>query len=98
MWRHRPVVIAVAVCVVILAGLATFAVAQPGVPGGYPQGGGRGPGMGGQQARPAAIAVTAQAVFVVSGSRLYKFDADTLELIAHTEIPAPEPPAGLPQQ
>ncbi|MFQ5811464.1 MAG: hypothetical protein ACE5JM_17740 [Armatimonadota bacterium] len=41
---------------------------------------------------PPAIAVAGDAVFVVRGNMIYKFDAETLELIAHGEIPELEAP------
>ncbi|MGD8240560.1 MAG: hypothetical protein PVH68_18540 [Armatimonadota bacterium] len=56
--------------------------------------GGRGFG-GGPMAMgmmPPAIAVADDAVFVVKGNAIYKFDAETLELIAHAQIPQLEPP------
>ena len=43
-----------------------------------------------------AIAVAGDAVFVVQAGSIYKFDAETLELLAQAEIPRPEMPGGAP--
>jgi len=50
------------------------------------------------QGMPVAIATTPDAVFVVSGRRLYRFDAHSLQLMATGEIPVPQPLAGMPPQ
>jgi len=99
----RPVaVIALAVAAVVLAGIVAFAVAQPAQPGagqGF-QGAGVGPGMMGMRGMRGmgmgtpAIAVSGNAVFVVSANMIYKFDAETLELLAQAEIPRPQWPGG----
>jgi len=95
MSRRAIMVTAVVVCVAVGVGLATFALAQPpGGPGGYGSGGPGGAMMGPQQPRGAAIAATAEAVFVVSGQTLYKFDANTLELVSSAAIPVPQRLAG----
>ncbi len=97
----RPMAaIALVVAVVVLAGIVAFAVAQPAQPGagqGFPGAGAgrfqgmmrgmRGIGMG-----TPAIAVSGNAVFVVSANMIYKFDAETLELLAQAEIPRPQWP------
>jgi hypothetical protein len=101
---RRPIaIISLIVVAAVLAGIVAFAVAQPAQPGadqgfqgagaGRPQGmmrGMRGPGVG-----TPAIAVSGNAVFVVSGNMIYKFDAEALELLAQAEIPLPEQQAGL---
>jgi len=98
MSKRSLFVVSTLMLVVILTGFVVYAVAQ--APGGGFQGGGANPaggrggfrgfgmGMGGP-----AIAVAGDAVFVVWGNGLYKFDANTLELLAQTEIPMPQPPA-----
>jgi len=95
--RHRMALIAVAIVAVILAGIVTVALAQPAAQQeeGQQQGRDRGRGMARMMmgARGgSAIAVTDDAVFVVTGNMLYKFDAETLELLAQAEIPRPERP------
>lgn len=90
MTKHR---LALIVGVIVLVGLLSWvavAVAQP-AGGGGPGGGGRNFGrMMGMM--PPAIAVAGDAVFVVRGNMIYKFSADTLELLAQAEIPMPTPP------
>ena len=87
MSRYRSVVIAAAVLAVVLVGIVlAAAVAQP-------RRSGAGPGMGGPPPMSPAIAATADTVFVVAAHRVYKFDADTLQLVADAEIPRPAPPA-----
>lgn len=90
--------------VVLLGGIIVYAVAQGGgFQGGGAAGGGRGgPGGAGMmrmmgRMAPASIAVSGDAVFVVQMGNIYKFDSNTLELLAQAEIPQPEmptPPAG----
>lgn len=96
MLRHRTTLVVVIVVAAVVVGIAAYAVAQPPQPGGDRGPGGPGfeggPGMGGPPPMPPAIAVTAKAVFVASGHRIYKLDADTLDLVAEGEIPRPEPP------
>ena len=101
----RPIaVIGLVVAVVVLAGIVAFAVAQPAQPGagqGFP-GAGAGAGAGRFQGMmrgmrgigmgTPAIAVSGDAVFVVSANMIYKFDAETLELLAQAEIPRPQWP------
>ena len=98
MSRRAIIVTAVVLCVALGAGLATFALAQPGGQGGFGQRGGGGAMMGPMQGMPVAIATTPDAVFVVSGRRLYRFDAHSLQLMATGEIPVPQPLAGMPPQ
>jgi len=89
MRKHYSAVIAVVVCVAIVAGAIGFALAQRrgiGGAGGAPLGGPEGPLMGAQRGMMAAIAVAGPAVYVASGGTLYKFDAETLRLIASVNI------------
>ncbi len=100
----RPIAtISPIVVVAVLVSIVAFAVAQPAQPGagqgfqgagaGRPQGmmaGMRGLGMGAP-----AIAVSGNALFVLSGNMIYKLDAEALELLAQAEIPLPQQQAGL---
>ena len=91
MTRNRMLIL-VAVVFVILA-LAVVAVAQR-----EPQGdeGGGPPGMMGPMMRPgmggpgAQMAVSDDAVYILAGPTLLKFDAETLELQNSTSLPRPE--------
>ena len=86
--------------VVLMVGIVAYAVAQPATPaapGGAAGGFQGGPPGGRMMMRmmgggAPAIAVTETAVFVVSGNALYKYDAETLELLAQAEIPRPQMP------
>ncbi len=91
--RHRTL-IALVVVLVIVAGVVSVAMAQPG-----PQQGEDGARRGGDmrammmRMAPPIMEVSGNAVFLFRGNTLYKFDADTLELLAQTELPMPQPPA-----
>jgi len=94
--RYRTVLVIVAALAALGLALALVS-AQPGPQEGQQQGqerGGRDMGlmrmMGGMA--PPAIAIAGDAVFVVSGNMIYKFDAGTLELLAQAELPRPERP------
>ena len=105
MISKRMAIVSGVMVVLLLGGLLAYALAQ--APGGF-QGGGAGAqgAQGGQGNRPmmggmrgmmgmmggAAIAVSGDAVFVVRGNTLFKFDAETLELLAQAEMPMPEMP------
>jgi len=94
--RHRTALIGLAVALVIVAGLLSVAMAQP-APQQDDQG--QDEGRRGRDMRPwmmrgamggVAIAVSEDAVFVFARNTLYKFDAETLELLAQAELPMPE--------
>jgi len=95
--KHRTL-IALVVVLVIVAGVVSVAMAQPGPQQGEEGGGRRGGGdmrammMRGMMAPP-IMEVSGNAVFLFRGNTLYKFDADTLELLAQTDLPMPQPPA-----
>ena len=65
---------------------------QPGM-GGGPGMGGPGMGMGGPPST--TMVVTDKGVYVAMGPWIYRFDAETLKLVAKVEIPRPEPPKGV---
>ena len=103
MTTKRFAVLMPVVLIAMLVGIIAYAVAQaPG--GGFGGAGGAG-GAGGRQPGGnrmfrgfgmmggTALAVADGAVFVVQGNMLYKFDSETLELLAQAEIPRPQPPA-----
>jgi hypothetical protein len=100
--QHRTL-LTLALVVAIMT-MASVAMAQPGPAEGQ-QGaqGDNGARRGGemmmrmQQQTPPAIAVADGAVFLFVRNTLYKFDADTLELLAQAQLPMPQRPAG-PQQ
>jgi len=111
MQKRRVAVVALIVMAVLLIGLVATAIAQPPLQqgGGGGQAGQRGGQRGGMRGMPggmgmmammmpAAIAVEGDAVFVVKGNAIYKFDADSLELLAQAVIPEPEMPAPPPGQ
>ncbi|MCE5240871.1 hypothetical protein LLH23_20600 [bacterium] len=85
--RKRVLVVAAVCVVLVLAGVLSYALAQP-------PGGGMGPGMmgGPPGGGGAAIAVSAGGVYVVSGGQVMKLDPDTLKVLATAELPRPEPP------
>lgn len=90
--RYRTVLVVVAVVAALGLALALVS-AQPGPQEGQDRGGrdmGFARMMGG--AAPAAIAVAGNAVFVVANNMIYKFDAETLELLAQAELPRPARP------
>jgi len=87
--------------VIVLVGLLSWVAVAVAQPAGGGQGGGQRPDGGRMMAmmgmmQPPAIAVAGNAVFVVRGNMIYKFDAETLELLAQAEIPAPAPPPAPP--
>ncbi|MGI5818485.1 MAG: hypothetical protein ACOX9R_10375 [Armatimonadota bacterium] len=91
--KHRRVVIAVAVALVIVGTMVTVAMAQPQQQE-QDQDGARARDArmammqrGGDQV---ALAVSGNAVFLFTRNTLYKFDAQTLELLAQTSLPMPE--------
>jgi hypothetical protein len=103
--RHIAALVCI-IAVLTLLVIVAFAVAQPGQPGagqGFQgAGAGRDPGMRGMRMMGGmmggtAIAVAGDAVFVVRGNMIYKFDAGTLELLAQAEIPQPQWPGAQPQ-
>lgn len=94
--RYRTVLVVVAVMAALGLALALVS-AQPGPQEGQQQGqdrGGRDMGfmrmMG--AAAPPAIAVAGDAIFVVANNMIYKFDAETLDLLAQAELPRPQRP------
>ena len=102
---HRTMLIGLAVALVIVGTLLSVAMAQPGPQEGDQgdQGGRRGGDRGDMRAmmRAAptpAIAVSGDAVFLFVGNTLYKFNANTLELLAQTQLPRAERPAAPAEQ
>jgi len=98
MLKRRAGVIGLIVVAVLSIGLVAVAVAQP--PGGGMPGG---PGPGGMPPigmmmamMPSVMAVEGNSVYVVKGNDIYRFDAETLELLAHAQLPMPDmpPPPG----
>lgn len=59
---------------------------MPGPPGRNPGMGGPGMGMGPMAMAPPAIAVDGGFVYVVQGGTLYKFSADTLDMVARNDF------------
>jgi hypothetical protein len=103
MLNRKVTVIVAVMLVLLLAGLIAYAVAQqPGAGfqggGAQPPQGARGMGMRGFGMGTPAIAVANGAVFVVSGNMLYKFDAESLELLGQAELPRPQWQQGQPGQ
>ncbi len=95
--------LAAVLALALLVGLVVVAQAQPGPFGGGPgvmgPGGPGGPGgmMAPGMVGPGMIgpggpvmAATDQAVYVLMGPKIYKFDAGNLELLAEAELPRPE--------
>ncbi len=105
MSKRRVAVTVLVVLAVFLLGIVAIALAQPQqeqggaaqAQPGFQGGGRRAAGQMGmrmmQMMLPPAIAVAGNAVYVVRGNMLYKFDAETLELIAQAELPVQAPPA-----
>ena len=101
--QHRTL-LTLALVVAIMA-MASVAMAQPGPAEGQQGAQGDDGGRRGgemmmrmqQQQTPPASAVADGAVFLFVRNTLYKFDADTLELLAQAQLPMPQRPAG-PQQ
>jgi len=82
---RRGVAVAVAIVAgVILVGIVAVALAQP-----PPQGGQQMPWRPRMPMAP-AMAVGDGAVYVLRGNTLYRFDAQTLELLAQAELPRPK--------
>lgn len=92
--RNGRMLIVLAVVLVVVAGLVSVAMAQPAPQQGQQtQDGNRGGDMRGMIARAQTnpvIAATDDAVFLFVRNTLYKFDANTLELLAQTDLPTPE--------
>ncbi len=95
MTRHRLAVIACTAIAVLAVAVAAYAQRgeQGGPPGGPGMMGPMGPGMGGPGG--GSMAVSDGAVFILMGGTLFKYDADTLELMGRVELPRPEPPEPL---
>ena len=100
--KHRTTVILLAVLLIVVGTVLTTAMAQPG-----PQADGDDAGQrdgrdframmmrgGGSEV---ALAVSGDSVFLFARNTLYKFDAETLELVAQTELPRPQRPQDAPQ-
>lgn len=96
--RYRTVLVVVGIMAALGLTLALVS-AQPGPQEGQQQGqdqqrGGRDFGFMRMQGgmAPPAIAVAGDAIFVVANNMIYKFDAETLDLLAQAELPRPERP------
>lgn len=100
--KHRMLLISAAVVLIIAGTMLTMAMAQPAPQQGDDDGAGqRGGDMRGMMMRgmgtAPVMAVTDDAVFLFVRNTLFKFDADTLELLAQTQLPMPERPQPMPQ-
>ena len=99
MTGHRLAVIACIAIAVLALAVAAYAQRaqqggnQGGPPGGPGMMGPMGPRMGGPGG--GSMAVSDGAVFILMGGTLYKYSADTLELMGRVELPLPEPPEPL---
>ncbi|NLO07532.1 MAG: hypothetical protein GX131_17040 [candidate division WS1 bacterium] len=96
---NRRMLMLVAVMFVLIAGTVTSAMAQPAPQEGQQaeeggrRGGDRAAAFRGMMPTSPAIAVADGAVFLFVRNTLYKFDANTLELLTQCELPTPERPA-----
>lgn len=94
--NHRGTVIALAVALVIVGTMLTVVMAQPGPQADDDDDGRQRRDFRGMMMMrgggDAALAVSGDAVFLFTRNTLYKFDAQTLELVAQTELPMPQWP------
>jgi hypothetical protein len=93
MTRNRMLILVSVVFVILALAVVAFAQREPqGDEGGGP------PGMMGPMIRPgmgmpgpgAQMAVSDDAVYILAGAKLMKFNADTLELETEAELPRPD--------